>query len=82
MIHVKQAKGKKDRYVNLPKNLTEELKSYISLFSGKYVFPGRKEKITIKTIQKIFENALKKPSLYPIGITAIFISFFVKKVRP
>jgi len=57
---IKEAKGKKDRYVTLPESLSSELKNYISLNKGKYVFEGRNGMITIKIIQKIFENALKK----------------------
>jgi len=60
---IKEAKGKKDRYVNLPEILSNELKNYISLNNSKYVFEGRNGKITIKTIQKIFESALKKSAI-------------------
>ena len=60
IVLIKEAKGKKDRYVNLPESLSSELKNYISLNKGKYVFEGRNGMITIKIIQKIFENALKK----------------------
>lgn len=63
LVHIRDAKGSKDRYVNLPDRLYEDLKSYIRLNNGKYVFSGRKEKITIKTVQKIFENALKKSGI-------------------
>jgi len=63
MVLIKEAKGKKDRYVNLPHTLSEDLLKFIQLHSGNYVFSGRKEKITIKTIQKIFENALARSGI-------------------
>lgn len=60
MVLIKDAKGKKDRYVMLPEKLAEELKSYIYLNKGKYLFEGRRGKLSLKTIQKIFENAIRK----------------------
>ena len=57
---IRNSKGAKDRIIKLPKTLLLKLKSYIELSSGTYLFEGRKGKINIKTIQKIFENALKK----------------------
>jgi site-specific recombinase XerD len=60
MVLIREAKGKKDRYVKLPEIFSEELLSYIKLNPGEYVFSGRKGKINIKTVQKIFENTLKK----------------------
>ena len=63
LIHIRDAKGSKDRYVKLPDSLNDGLNSYIKLIPGKYAFSGRKEKLTIKTVQKIFENALKKSEI-------------------
>ncbi len=63
MVLIKNAKGKKDRYIMLPKSLSENLKNYIQFSQGKYLFEGRKGKLSIKTIQKIFENALKKSGI-------------------
>jgi len=63
MVLIKNSKGAKDRYVPLPNSLVEELQSYIKLNPGEYVFSGRSNKLTIKTIQKIFENALKKSGI-------------------
>jgi len=63
MVLIKNSKGAKDRYVPLPDSLTNELESYIKLNPGEYLFSGRGKKITIKTIQKIFENALKKSGI-------------------
>ncbi len=63
MVLIKNAKGAKDRYVKLPEKLSEELKAHIKLNPGDYVFFGRSKKINLKTIQKIFENALKKSGI-------------------
>jgi site-specific recombinase XerD len=60
MVLVKNSKGAKDRYVKLPDSLSKELRNFIELNGGEYVFFGRSKKINLKTIQKIFENALKK----------------------
>lgn len=63
MVLIKDAKGKKDRYVMLPEKLAEDLKSYIYLNKGKYLFEGRAGKLSLKTIQKIFENSVKKAGI-------------------
>ncbi len=63
MVLIKDSKGRKDRYVMLPEKLGEELKSYMALNNGNYLFEGRNGKISLKTIQKIFENAVKKSGI-------------------
>jgi len=63
IISIKNSKGAKDRIVKIPESLFSDLKSYISLHDGIYLFEGRKGKINLKTIQKIFENALKKSGI-------------------
>jgi len=63
MVLIKNSKGAKDRYVKLPETLSKELKNYIELNKGEYVFFGRSKKINLKTIQKIFENSLKKSGI-------------------
>ncbi|MBI2451541.1 tyrosine-type recombinase/integrase [Candidatus Pacearchaeota archaeon] len=61
LVLIKDAKCKKDRYIFLPLSLRDKLKSHIILNQNqRYLFEGRNGKITIKTIQKVFENALKK----------------------
>lgn len=64
MVKISSAKGNKDRYVMLPKELESGLKNFIELEQPKkYVFSGRGEKYTIKTVQKIFENAARKAGI-------------------
>ncbi len=62
-VLIKDSKGAKDRYIMLPNSLSSNLKNYINLNPGVYIFQGRKEKLNIKTVQKIFENALKKSGI-------------------
>jgi len=61
-IHIKQAKGKKDRISVLPEKLVNDIKK---LAAGKvgsdFVFASeRGGKLTTRTAQKVFENSLKK----------------------
>lgn len=63
LVLIKESKEKKDRYVNLPESLSEELLNYMRLNQEAYVFSGRTSKMSIKSIQKIFENALKKSGI-------------------
>lgn len=61
IVKISSAKGNKQRYVMLPKELKSDLKSYIDLEKPeKYLFSGRRNKYTIKSIQKIFAYSLKK----------------------
>ena len=61
-VHIKQAKGQKDRISILPEKLVDGLKN---LIAGKknddFIFASeRGGKLTARTAQKIFENSLKK----------------------
>ena len=61
LIHIKLAKGKKDRFVKIPESLINELKSYCNLHEEEFLFPSnRGGKLTKKTIAKIVKNAGKK----------------------
>ncbi|MDA1317133.1 MAG: tyrosine-type recombinase/integrase [bacterium] len=60
-IHIKQAKGQKDRISVVPESISDELKN---LLAGKanndFVFGSeRGGKLTTRTAQKVFENALR-----------------------
>ena len=61
-IHIKNAKGQKDRISVLPNKLIGNLKSLISGKMGNdFVFESeRGGKLTTRTAQKVFERALKK----------------------
>lgn len=64
-IHLKQAKGKKDRITIFPKKLKTDLQN---LIAGKdkndYVFSSeRGGKLTTRTAQKVFEKVLQKTNI-------------------
>ena len=61
-IHLKCAKGNKDRLTVFPEKLTKDIKRLISDKSfDNYVFDSeRGGKLTERTAQKVFENAFKK----------------------
>ncbi len=57
-------KGNKQRMLMLPISLKSDLQKYIELEKReKYVFSGRKGKYSIKSVQKIFEKAVKKAKI-------------------
>lgn len=61
-VHIRQAKGQKDRISVMPKSLVDDLKN---LVAGKaindFVFASeRSGKLTTRTAQKVFENALRQ----------------------
>lgn len=60
-VHLKQTKGQKDRISVIPESLVNNLKNLIAGKSGdELVFESeRGGKLTTRTAQKVFENALK-----------------------
>lgn len=65
-IHIKNAKGKKDRMVMLPFSIVQSLEIYRQLYNGKhYVFEGQfaGESISTGTVQHAMREALKKSGL-------------------
>jgi len=64
LVHVKLAKGKKDRFVKIPEKLEEELENYCKINNDEIIFPSnRGGKLTKKTIGKIVENAAAKAGI-------------------
>jgi integrase/recombinase XerD len=64
LIHVRLAKGKKDRFVKIPGSIVDELKKYCGLNDDKLLFvSARGGKITAATIQAIVKNAAKKAKI-------------------
>jgi integrase/recombinase XerD len=61
-IHVKQAKGRRDRISILPESLVKSLIVFINAKkAGGYLFESQRGgKLSARTAQKIFENALEK----------------------
>lgn len=64
LIHIRLAKGKKDRFVKIPDSLLEELQAYCKLNSQEILFPSNHSgKLTKKAIGKIVENSAKKAGI-------------------
>lgn len=64
LIHIKLAKGKKDRFVKIPESLIEELQDYCKINESKILFPSnRGGKLTIATIQAILKNSKRKSKI-------------------
>ena len=64
-IHIKNAKGQKDRISVLPEKLIDNLKVLLSeKTSNDFVFASeRGGKLTTRTAQKVFERSLKKAEI-------------------
>ncbi|MEA3329366.1 MAG: site-specific tyrosine recombinase/integron integrase [Nanoarchaeota archaeon] len=64
LIHVRLAKGRKDRFVKIPNSILNTLEKYCELYSPRYLFESnRGGKITMKSIQKIVQNSAKKAGI-------------------
>ena len=64
LIHIKLAKGKKDRFVKVPESLWTELEAYCKLNNEETLFPSnRGGKLTKKTIGKIVKTAAEKANI-------------------
>lgn len=80
-ILVSQAKGKKDRYVNLSPVLLDILREYIKLIKPKplvYLFESEqtRQAYPIRTVQQIFSNAKNKAGIQKeVGIHSLRHSF-------
>ncbi|MFC2087451.1 site-specific tyrosine recombinase/integron integrase [Bacteroidota bacterium] len=62
LIHIRNAKGQKDRYVTLSDQLLKLLRRYFRQYKPKiYLFNGQKgEKYTTSSIRKVFRNAVNR----------------------
>lgn len=66
MIHVKSAKGRKDRYTVLSNTALDTLNIYMSAHPTEmWLFPGQKknEHITTRTVQKVFKKGITKAGI-------------------
>jgi site-specific recombinase XerD len=66
MIHIRSAKGRKDRYTLLSESALNTLKEYWRKYKPpKWLFPGldRERHITIRTAQRVFEMACKRAEI-------------------
>ncbi len=64
LIHIKLAKGKKDRFVKIPESIKNKLESYLKIYFENYLFPSQRGgKLTTRTIQMILKNVRKKAKI-------------------
>lgn len=66
LIHIRAAKGKKDRYTLLSNETLEILRQYVRQYKPQeWLFQGQKEDnhLTTRTIQKVFESAAFKAGI-------------------
>ena len=61
-VFIEAAKGKKDRYVNLPHSILEDLRKYYKEYRPvKYLFEGQNGgQYTVRSVQAVFKTAMKK----------------------
>ena len=64
-VHIVNAKGKKDRYVNLPETVLEDLRNYYRTYRPEtYLFEGQYGgQYAIRSVQAAFKNAIKKAKI-------------------
>ena len=66
LIHIRGAKGRKDRYTMLSDVAIKTLSLYLKTCQAeKWLFPGQKEglHITTRTVQRIFDDAVEKADI-------------------
>lgn len=77
-VHIVGAKGKKDRYVNLPESVLESLRAYYIKYQPKvWLFEGQYGGIySIRSAQAVFKRAMKKAGIKKqIGIHGLRHSY-------
>lgn len=77
-VLIEHAKGKKDRYVNLPESILEQLRAYYKTYKPKkYLFEGQYGgQYSIRSVQQVFNDNLKKANINKtIGIHGLRHSF-------
>jgi len=77
-VLIDAAKGKKDRYVNLPDSIVSPLRAYYKLFKPeKYLFEGQYGgQYSVRSAQSVFKQALKRAKIKKvIGIHGLRHSY-------
>ena len=64
-VHIRAAKGKKDRYVNLPESILEDLRNYYLAYKPQtYLLEGLPgQPYGIRSVQQIFRTAMTKAKI-------------------
>lgn len=77
-VLIERGKGKKDRYVNLPDSILEQLRTYFLTYKPqKYFFEGQYGgQYSTRSVQKVFQDAMKKAKINKdVGIHGLRHSF-------
>ncbi len=77
-VLIASAKGKKDRYVNLPHAILQELRDYYEAYRPKvYLFEGQYGgQYAVRSAQQVFKNAMRKAGIHKkIGIHGLRHSY-------
>jgi len=77
-VFIERAKGKKDRYANLPQSILEQLRAYYQAYKPcKYLFEGQYgEQYSTRSVQQVFKDAMLKAKINKdIGIHGLRHSF-------
>ena len=77
-VFIERAKGKKDRYANLPESILEQLREYFREYRpAKYLFEGQYGgQYSVRSCQKVFSEALQKAKINKsVGIHGLRHSF-------
>ena len=77
-VLIEKAKGKKDRYANLPLSILEQLRVYFKEYTPKkYLFEGQYgDQYSIRSAQQVFKDALQKAKINKdVGIHSLRHSF-------
>jgi site-specific recombinase XerD len=78
LVHIENAKGKKDRYVTLPSSILDDLRNYYRTYRPKtYLFEGQYGgQYAIRSAQAVFKNAMQKAKISKsIGIHGLRHSY-------
>lgn len=77
-VFIERAKGKKDRYANLPESILEQLRLYFTTYKPKeYLFEGQYGgQYSSRSAQQVFKNGLAKAGIHKsVGIHSLRHSF-------
>ncbi len=77
-VFISRAKGKKDRYVNLPESILEQLRIYYKAeHPKKYLFEGKNgDQYSVRSAQSVFRTAMNKAGiLKSVGIHSLRHSY-------
>lgn len=77
-VLIERGKGKKDRFVNLPEVILQDLRAYYKTFQPKiYLFEGKEGgQYSIRSAQSVFKTAMKKANINKtVGIHSLRHSY-------